>query len=435
MGFKETENGECRVEGWKEYKLGELAEISSSKRIYAKEYVEYGIPFYRSKEIIEKSNGNDISTELYISKERFNELKNKFGVPKQGDILLTSVGTLGVPYVVKDEEFYFKDGNLTWLKNFKSDCFNKFIYYWLLSVYGKNQINSRCIGSTQKALTIDTLKKFDITMPLLQEQKFIAHILSTLDEKIEINNQINKKLEEMAQAIFKQWFVDFDFPNEDGEPYKSSGGEMIESEMGMIPKGWEVVELDDVCYFNNNTYSAKDKFSFINYLDTSNITENKVDAIQKIDCNSGKVPSRAKRRVIEDSIVYSTVRPNQLHYGIIKHPVKNMIVSTGFVVIDSKFDYLKSDLIYLWLTQKDVTKKLQAIAETSTSTYPSIKPSDIKSIKIIIPNRRNLDFVSTLFSELYLYIDTLNNENKKLSALRDTLLPKLMSGEIRVPLK
>ena len=169
---------------WREIKLGDLVDVSSSKRIYAKEYVDSGIPFYRSKEIIEKSKGNYVSTELYISKERFNELKNKFGAPSLGDILLTSVGTLGVPYIVRKEEFYFKDGNLTWIKNFKDNCHNKFIFYWLLSPDGVNQINTRCIGSTQKALTIDTLKKFELKIPPYEEQKAIARILSTLDEKI-----------------------------------------------------------------------------------------------------------------------------------------------------------------------------------------------------------------------------------------------------------
>ena len=111
-----------------EYRLGDLVGISSSKRIYAKEYLDYGIPFYRSKEIIEKHKGNEISTELYISEERYNELRERFGVPNEGDILLTSVGTLGVPYLVRDEEFYFKDGNLTWFKCFNNKCNNEFIY-------------------------------------------------------------------------------------------------------------------------------------------------------------------------------------------------------------------------------------------------------------------------------------------------------------------
>ena len=119
---------------------------------------------------------------------------------------------------------------------------SKYMYYRL--VY--QDLHNLRIGSSQPLLTQSIIKKTEIKLPPLEEQKAIANILSTLDEKIEVNNQINKILEEMAQAIFKHWFVDFEFPNEKGEPYKSSGGEMVESELGMIPKGWYIGQLGDI---------------------------------------------------------------------------------------------------------------------------------------------------------------------------------------------
>ncbi len=104
---------------WQDIKLGEIAEVTSSKRVFAADYVPSGVPFYRSREIIEKNKGNPISTELFISSEKFQSIKEKFGVPSTDDLLITSVGTLGIPYLVKsDEVFYFKDGNLIWLRNF-----------------------------------------------------------------------------------------------------------------------------------------------------------------------------------------------------------------------------------------------------------------------------------------------------------------------------
>ena len=98
---------------WNKMKLGDIASIASSKRIFAREYQREGIPFYRGKEIIEKHKGNAVSTELFISRERYEEIKNKYDVPRPGDILLSSVGTLGIPWLVDEDEFYFKDGNLT----------------------------------------------------------------------------------------------------------------------------------------------------------------------------------------------------------------------------------------------------------------------------------------------------------------------------------
>lgn len=411
---------------WREIKLGDLVDVSSSKRIYAKEYVDSGIPFYRSKEIIEKSKGNYVSTELYISKERFNELKNKFGAPSLGDILLTSVGTLGVPYIVRKEEFYFKDGNLTWIKNFKDNCHNKFIFYWLLSPDGVNQINTRCIGSTQKALTIDTLKKFELKIPPYEEQKAIARILSTLDEKIEVNNQINKTLENMAQAIFKQWFVDFEFPNEDGEPYKSSGGEMVESELGMIPKGWEVKGLDETADYLNGL------------------------AMQKF-------------RPEENEKEYPVLKIKELRQGFTdsSSDVCSVNIDKKYIIHDGDiiFSWSGSLLVDIWcggtcglnqhlfkVTSKEYDKwfyyhwteyhlkRFVEIAASKATTMGHIKRKDLSDSKVAIPSKQTYDKASQVFKPLFDKITGTKIESKRLAEIRDALLPKLMSGEIRVPL-
>jgi len=146
------------LKGWKTTTLGEVVEITSSKRIFADEYKKSGIPFFRGKEISEKFSGNKISTELFISEKKYYEIKNKFGVPEENDILLTSVGTLGNPYLVeKDLKFYFKDGNLTWFRNYK-DIVPKFLFYWIISPQGKETLFNAKIGSTQEAYTIAKLK-------------------------------------------------------------------------------------------------------------------------------------------------------------------------------------------------------------------------------------------------------------------------------------
>jgi len=163
------------VSEWQEIKLGELVDIGSSKRVFYEDYVNSGIPFYRSKEVIEKHNGNDISTDLFITKDKFEQIKAKYGAPQAGDLLLTSVGTLGIPYIVEEgEEFYFKDGNLTWFKNYKTNLYNKFLYYWIISPIGKNALDMMSIGSTQAALTIQGLKNLDFYTPPIEEQKAIA---------------------------------------------------------------------------------------------------------------------------------------------------------------------------------------------------------------------------------------------------------------------
>ena len=148
---------------------------------------------------------------------------------------------------------------------------------------------------------------------------------------------------------------------------------------------WKKCKLGDICLINTALYSTSDNYSFINYLDTGSITQNKIEKIQKINLSIEKLPSRAKRRVKYNSIIYSTVRPNQRHYGIIKNHPENFIVSTGFAVIDVDTEKANPDFIYYILIQDEIINSLQAVAEQSVSTYPSIKPSDIEKLDIFLP--------------------------------------------------
>lgn len=229
------------------YKLGKLCKVGSSKRIHLSDYVSEGVPFYRSKEVIELANKKNISETLFISQEKFNEIKQKFPVPCKNDILITSVGTIGIPYLVENENFYFKDGNLTWLRDFDENLVDiNFIFYFLKSNSFKKQVLNNNIGAVQKALTIDYLRTVNVNLPIKTVQKKIASVLSDLDKKIELNNQINATLEQMAKTLYDYWFVQFDFPDDNGKPYKSSGGEMVYNETLKrdIPKGWKVETLD-----------------------------------------------------------------------------------------------------------------------------------------------------------------------------------------------
>lgn len=149
---------------------------------------------------------------------------------------------------------------------------------------------------------------------------------------------------------------------------------------------WKIIRLGDCVATNQNTYSPKEGWQFVNYLDTGNITMNNINEIQYISTISDKLPSRARRKVQKNSIIYSTVRPNQLHYGIIKTQPDNFLVSTGFTVIDVNEKEAVPDYIYYVLTQQEITEHLQAIAEQSVSAYPSLKPSDIENLELLIPD-------------------------------------------------
>lgn len=403
---------------WKEVTLGDLCEISSSKRIFAKEYQSDGVPFYRGKEIIAKQKGNAISNELFISRNRYEEIKARYGVPQQRELLLTSVGTLGVPYVIKEEEFYFKDGNLTWFRHFNGlDV--EYLYYWFLSPYGKNEINTKAIGSTQKALTIDSLSKFDIKIPVnLDDQRRIASILSSLDRKIELNNKINADLEEMAQAIFKSWFVDF-------EPFKD--GKFVDSELGKIPEGWKVGRLTDIIklmpggtpktseplYWDNGTipfFSPKDVNGVYCFATEKHITETGLNK-----CSSNLYPKdtifiTCRGTVGKVCLAACDMAMNQSNYAI--------------RAIDGYSQY------YVFFLVKSVVERL--IKKSNGAVFSAITSKDFDE-EILIPSQKAVEDFTNVIDGFFRRIFTIGTENSRLSLLRDTLLPRLMSGELEVP--
>ena len=165
-------------------------------------------------------------------------------------------------------------------------------------------------------------------------------------------------------------------------------------------EAWRKIRLGDACKTNRDSYSPKEEWAFVNYLDTGNITENRINSIQYIDVKSEKLPSRARRKVKKDSIIYSTVRPNQRHFGIIKAQPENFLVSTGFAVIDTDAQVLDADFLYYLLTQSILVEALHAIAEQSTSAYPSIKPSDIEDLEIEIPELATQKKVADILGSL-----------------------------------
>lgn len=406
---------------WKEVTLGDLCEISSSKRIFAKEYQSDGVPFYRGKEIIAKQKGNAISNELFISRNRYEEIKARYGVPQQRELLLTSVGTLGVPYVIKEEEFFFKDGNLTWFRHFNGlDV--EYLYYWFLSPYGKNEINTKAIGSTQKALTIDSLSKFDIKIPVnLDDQRRIASILSSLDRKIELNNKINADLEEMAQAIFKSWFVDF-------EPFKD--GKFVDSELGMIPEGWKVGRLDEIADVVGGSTPSKAKPEYYTQKGIAWLTPKDLSNHPAVYTSRGEIDitkegynSTSTKLMPKGTILFTSRAP----IGYISIAQNDICTNQGFKSLVPK----KAGTCFLYCFLKYVTPEIEN--KSTGSTFKEASGSLMKSLKVIMPEQKVFEDFETIVSPLFARIESLEKESSRLSLLRDTLLPRLMSGELEVP--
>ena len=226
---------------WKKVKLGEVCEITSSKRCHASERSTEGIPFYCSKEIILLDKGETILHSDYIPVSLYEDIKERFGVPNAGDLLLTTRGTNGIPYIYKDTDcFYFADGNLSWFKKFTDKADVQFIYYWFKSYEGKHVIDSIAKGTAQKAVPIEGLRNIELFVPPIASQHRIATILSRYDTLIENYQKQIKLLEEAAQRLYKEWFVDLRFPGH--ENTKIVDG---------VPEGWEKKAISQLGEFLN----------------------------------------------------------------------------------------------------------------------------------------------------------------------------------------
>jgi len=299
-----------------------------------------------------------------------------------------------------------------YVKDFKSNS-PRYVYYFLKTMH-LEQYNA---GAGVPTLNQNHLHSLKINIHKKDAQRRIASILSAYDNLIENNNKRIRLLEQMAENLYKEWFVRFRFP----------GHEKVEFENG-LPKGWKIWTIRKLCDINRRTLSSKNRGLEIEYLDTSSITCNQISGTESYIVRDA--PSRARRIVRHDSIVFSTVRPNLKHYGILKHTPNNMIVSTGFAVFDSKYDI--ANIIYLFLSSQEVVNYCQLIAEGAVATYPSIKPEEIGRLKIALPNIEIAVKWNNKLEIIYSEILNIQKQNELLSRQRDLLLPRLMSGKLEV---
>lgn len=391
-------------EGWMETTLGEIVEITSSKRIFAEEYQTFWVPFYRWKEIIEKFKWWEISTELYITEEKYYDIKDRFGAPESGDMLLTSVWTIWVPYIVReDERFYFKDWNLTWFKGFKNIS-NNFLYYWVVSSIWQYEIQKRKIGSTQEALTIIWLKSVPIILPPLLEQQAIAWILSSFDDKIELLREQNETLEKTAQTIFQEWFGKYGVEDE-------------------LPEGWRVGKLSEIATFLNGI--ALQKFppeNEVDYLPVIKIRELKAGITDQTDKASKDIDS--KYIINDGDILFSWSWSLEVviwkfgKWALNQHLFK--VSSENY----PKWFYYYWTLFHL--------AEFRWIASNKATTMGHIQRCHIDQAMIIIPNTQSFDEMNRVFEPILEKLMLVNSQIQSLSKARDQLLPRLMSGEVRV---
>ncbi|MCI2880040.1 restriction endonuclease subunit S [Staphylococcus hominis] len=375
------------------------------------------------------SNGIDWNECGFISKERYEESPEI--MLETNDIVITKDGTIGKVDIIKslDKPTTVASG-LFVLRNSNPEEFNTmFIYYFLKSPIFKQFIEVRKEGSVIPHLYQKDFVELEIPKFNINNQKLIANILCSIDNKIDNNKQIIKNLEELSQTLFKHWFVDFEFPDEDGEPYKSNGGEMIDSELGKIPKNWEIKSLKDFIEIIDNRGKTppldkkSKKYPIIDVKALSGISriidyEKCSKFVSEDTYNNWFRNGHPKRGDILLSTVGSIGEIKMFHYDI-------GTIAQNVVALRSKNPYFTYDLI----------NKIKSLFLTYNigSVQPSIKITHINKIKVIYPLEKTIESYEEKIKKYIDFIFLKSSENKKLITLRDTILPKLMSGEIEIP--
>lgn len=408
---------------WKHYKMDELIEEISmgpfGSDVKKEFYVDNGVPILNGSNL----QGFKLQEDSfgYLTKEKADSLKKCNA--HRGDIIVTHRGTLGqivyVPvdskydrYVISQSQFRFRC---------KADLVDvQYLVYYFHTREGQYKIlaNASQVGVPALARATSTFRLIDIKLPPLDDQRRIASILSSLDRKIELNNKINADLEEMAQAIFKNWFVDF-------EPFKD--GKFVDSELGMIPEGWKVGRLTDVIklmpggtpktseplYWDNGTipfFSPKDVNGVYCFATEKHITETGLNK-----CSSNLYPKdtifiTCRGTVGKVCLAACDMAMNQSNYAI--------------KAIDGYSQY------YIFFLVKSVVERL--IKKSNGAVFSAITSKDFDE-EILIPSQKAVEDFTNVIDGFFRRIFTIGTENSRLSLLRDTLLPRLMSGELEVP--
>lgn len=389
---------------WKKVKLGELCDITSSKRCLASERSNNGIPFYCSKEIILLEKGEEIRDSDYIPVELYLSIKEKYGVPITGDLLLTTRGTNGIPYIYKKHDcFYFADGNLSWFKNFKSDLDVKYLYYWFKSDTGKHIIDSIAKGTAQKAIPIDGLRNINISIPSIRVQCKISEILSHYDTLIENYQKQIKLLEESAQRLYKEWFVDLRFPG-----YENT--KIVDG----VPEGWErknITELADIQYgyaFDGKLFNS----------DKVGVPIARIRNIPDGYTNDYTTEEASNEYIVKNGDILAGMD------GIFH--INTWSGSDAYLVQRTCLFRPKDEILKGFIFQA-IKGPIKVFEQTLVgATVAHLGKKHIDSIDLIMPKDIHL---YRPFNDLFFYRQELLNQIRFLAEARDRLLPKLMSGD------
>ena len=393
-----------------------------------------GVPFITISNI---DNNNQISfrNTMFVSKEYYDSLdSSKKAV--NGDILYSVVGSFGKPvYIDRDDEFVFQR-HIAILRPDNKVVDNRYLYYLLLNPFFYKMANRLATGVSQRTITLDSLRNLEIELPELSIQSGIAKVLSCLDRKIAINNAINAELEKAAKLIYDYWFVQYDFPDADGKPYRASGGEMVYNEQLKrdIPKGWGTKTLRQCVLSINTGLNPRQNFKLgtgkNRYITIKSIVDGRLD-FSKCDFMDNEALEKIHNRsdISVGDILFSSIDPIGRLYWIREQPVDWDINESVFSIRTNE-DVVPTE--YLYAVMDSSTFRAKLIPLRTGSVQKGIRIGALEAIIVAFPNKLIVDSFASRVSPLHEQMGILEKQTIELTTLRDFLLPLLMNGQVTV---
>ncbi len=423
-GFYLSEDGEWIPNGWLNLPLNQVVSDFIDYRGKTPTKTTSGIPLITAKVV---KNGRIYPTQEYIADDDYDTWMRR-GIPNEKDVILTTEAPLGEVAFIPEGKIALAQRIIT-LRGDEDKLDNGFLKYSLQSPLMQSRLVARESGSTVSGIKSSELKVTNILHPSgVKEQKSIADVLGSLDDKIELLREQNETLEALAQTLFKRWFIDFNFPDENGNPYKDSGGKMIPSELGEIPEGWNVSNISE-CSEHIKISVKPDKHPTLTYNHYSLPAFD--NGMLPVNEHGSEIKSN-KYEVLPNSILVSKLNPGTPRIWQIQLVPENSICSTEFQVVKPRgetFSY-----VYSAVKTPAYTRELSGRAGGTSSSHQRVSPTDIFDIPLAMSE--NLEFEEQFSLIMGVSLEKIDHNRSKiqnLTNLRDTLLPKLMKGDIRVP--
>lgn len=381
-----------------------------------------GIPLITAKIV---KNGRILEPNEFISPQDYESWMRR-GLPKPGDVVITTEAPMGEVAQLDERKVALAQRLIT-LRGKKGMLHNNFLRFVLQSPNVENELKKRESGTTVTGIKQKELRKALLPIPPYDEQIKLSEILISLDNKIDLNHQMNSTLEQIAQTLFKHWFIDFEFPDENGNPYKSSGGRMVDSELGEIPEGWEVKAFSEVIDVNPIRRLSKGKIATKVSMADLNTWQSWINSWQEEEYKSGpkfKNGDTLFARITPSLENGKTAFVNFLNEGEIAFG------STEFIVFGSKV--IESGPYIFCLSRSEYIRETAINAMTGTSGRQRVPNDCFDHLLICVPSGEVVKRFDDIITPLFEKIKNNAKECINLREARDSLLPKIMSGKIRV---